>query len=85
MTLYHTPYCPYCHVVRRAASSLGIHLDLVDINEDHTARAMLMQRRGRATVPVLLIPDGDKGRLMPESADIVSYLRRLDRSEVTHA
>jgi glutaredoxin 3 len=85
MTLLHTPYCPYCHKVRRAADALGIHLKLVDIDEHPEARAMLLRRRGRATVPVLLIPDGGEGRLLPESDDIVAYLRRLDREEVSHA
>ncbi|MDG1484309.1 MAG: glutathione S-transferase N-terminal domain-containing protein [Myxococcota bacterium] len=85
MTLYHTPYCPYCHVVRRAAGALGIHLDLVDTSRDNDAREMLLRRRGRATVPVLLIPDGGEGRLMPESADIVAYLRSLDREAPSQA
>ena len=36
---------------------------------------MLLAARGRATVPVLRIPTDDGFELLPESDDIVAYLR----------
>ena len=77
MTLYHLEYCPFCIDVRRSAESLGIELELVDIGRDPKARAMLMERRGRGTVPVLGIPSDDGESLMGESRDIIEYLRGL--------
>lgn len=77
MTLYHLEYCPFCIDVRRSAEALGIELQLVDIGQNPEARAMLMERRGRGTVPVLGISSDDGERLMGESRDIIQYLRGL--------
>ena len=77
LTLYHLSYCPFCHKVRRAADELGVSLNLVEIQEHPEARALLMRELGRATVPVLRIEHADGGyTLLPESSDIVRYLRR---------
>ncbi|MGH1345997.1 MAG: glutaredoxin family protein [Nannocystales bacterium] len=77
MTLYHLEYCPFCIDVRHSAEGLGIELKLVDIGSNPEARAMLIERRGRGTVPVLGIPGDDGERLMGESRDIIEYLRGL--------
>ncbi len=77
MTLYQSPFCPFCVDVTRAAEELGIELRLVNVGRDHEARAMLFERRGRGTVPVLGIPTDDGERLMGESRDIIDYLRGL--------
>jgi len=77
MTLYHLEYCPFCIDVRRSAEALGIELQLVDIGQEPKARSMLMERRGRGTVPVLGIPSDDGERLMGESRDIIEHLRGL--------
>lgn len=80
LLLYHLPHCPYCRKVRRAAAELGIELELVDISRDEAARRLLFSARGRATVPVLRIPTTDGFELLPESDDIVAFLRDLDRA-----
>lgn len=77
LTLYHSPTCPYCLLVRREADALGIDLDLVDVRDRPEARDHLVRHLGRGTVPVLGIRDGDGERLLPESRDIVAYLRDL--------
>jgi glutaredoxin len=61
--------------VRRAAAELGLELALVDLNEDSTARSVLLQARGRATVPVLRIPKDNGDLFLGESTDIVAFLR----------
>lgn len=77
LSLYHLRTCPFCLKVRRAAAELGIELELIDIAADPAARRRLLDARGRATVPVLSIPTEDGGeQLLPESNDIVAYLRR---------
>ena len=74
-TLYHLPYCGYCRKVRRAADELGIPLQLIDIRSDRSARELLLMARGQTTVPVLRIPTADGFELLPESDDIVAFLR----------
>jgi len=75
LTLYHLGWCPFCIRVRSAADALGVDLELVEISEQPEARSMLVQRRGRATVPVLGIPNDDGTEsLLGESRDIVAYL-----------
>ncbi len=77
LTLYHLEFCPFCIDVRRAADELGIELQLVDVGRDAEARAMLFERRGRGTVPVLGVPSDDGEQLMGESRDIIAYLRGM--------
>ena len=38
-TLYHLDYCPCCHRIRLAADQLGISLELVDLQDDPSARS----------------------------------------------
>jgi glutaredoxin len=75
LVLYHSHTCPYCAIVRSAIDRLGLDVELREIFEDPRSREQLVEARGRATVPVLLItsPDGEE-RWMPESQDIVRYL-----------
>lgn len=75
LSLYHLPYCGYCKKVRIAAAQLGIELKLLDISEDQAARELLLDTFGRTTVPVLRIENADKLHLLPESKDIIQYLK----------
>lgn len=76
LVLYHFDACPFCRWVREEIGELGIDVELKDIFDDPDDRDDLVAARGRATVPVLRItsPDGED-RWMPESRDIVKYLR----------
>ena len=78
LALYYSRTCPYCQLVLSAIDKLGIDVELLEINDEPGYREELVEGRGRATVPVLRItaPDGEQ-RLMPESRDIVRYLRTL--------
>lgn len=76
LALYHFDTCPFCRIVRRAAKELGVELELRDIFDDPQHRRALIAERGRATVPVLLITSDDgTEEWMPESRDIIDYLR----------
>ncbi len=75
LSLYHLSSCPFCLKVRREAAQLGIELELIDILREPSARAHLLEQRGRATVPVLGIPGEAGETLLPESDDIIAYLR----------
>lgn len=75
LALYHSAACPYCIRVRRVIDDLGIDIELRDILEDPDHRTALLAARGRATVPVLRCTSKAEDRWMPESRDIVRYLR----------
>lgn len=81
LALYYTPTCPFCVRVLRVIDQLNIDVELRDVWLDEGYRAELREARGRTTVPVLRCTSSAKDRWMPESADIVRYLReRFDTS-----
>lgn len=86
LTLYYFDGCPYCDLVRRTIRTLAIeHIELKDIWADPLHRNDLLQALGRATVPVLRIESADGVvRWMPESRDIVAYLREQQASAQNH-
>jgi glutaredoxin len=75
LALYYTPTCPFCVRVLRVIGQLKIDVELRDIWLNEGYRAELREARGRTTVPVLRCTSPAKDRWMPESADIVRYLR----------
>ncbi len=77
LSIYGYPQCPFCRRVIDAVNSLGLEIPLRNTLEDGERRSELLAAMGRATVPVLAI-EGDDGQIrwMPESADIVRYLRK---------
>ena len=76
LALYQYAGCPFCLRVRMALDELGVEIELRDTLVDPEHERALVEATGRRTVPVLRIEeeDGDV-RWMPESADIVAYLR----------
>lgn len=73
LTLYMRSTCPFCQRVMQMAENLNVTLDLKDIDEDETARAVLEGSGGKVQVPFLV--DTDKGVNMYESSDIIDHLR----------
>ncbi len=65
-------------MVRSDLADSGLEVELRNIHKVSAHRDALMEAMGRTTVPVLRIEDADGSvRWLPESADIVRYLRRL--------
>ncbi len=58
-TMYSTPWCGYCHRLKRQLKHEGIAFDEVDIETDPNA-AVVVERvtRGMQTVPTLVFTDG---------------------------
>jgi glutaredoxin len=79
LALYYTPTCPFCIRVLRVIEELAIDVELRNIWDNEEYRAELVDARDRATVPVLRCTSPGRDRWMPESADIIRYLR--DRFE----
>jgi glutathione S-transferase len=76
ITLYQFRGCPFCSRVEAALETLGVDVEIRDTLTDEASADELFAATGRQTVPVLRIeqPDGSF-RWMPESADIIDYLR----------
>ena len=75
LSLYHTPYCPYCESVRSAARRLGLDLELRDIDESFECHKELVTATGRQSVPCLRLEREDGSvEWMHESEDIIAYL-----------
>jgi len=76
LALYHFEGCGYCYRVRDVIDELGIEVELRDIFENRDWFDELVEARGRRTVPVLRITSADgEEHWMPESRDIIRYLR----------
>lgn len=73
LTLYMKSTCPFCQRVMQMAENLGVTLDLKDVAEDETALTELTAASGETQVPFLV--DSEKDVTMPESSDIIDYLR----------
>jgi len=75
LSLYRIPGCPYCIRVEREIARLGVPVELRDITRDSEHLRTLLVARGRRTTPVLRIQTADSDTFMPESADIIAWLR----------
>ncbi len=75
LALYHFDSCGYCARVRRTLAELGVEVELRNIQESPKHLEDLVAARGRRTVPVLRIHREGGDEWMPESADIIAYLK----------
>jgi len=75
LTLYHYWGCPFCMMVERVVEQLGLDIERIDILRDDQGRQDLIEATGRKTVPVLKIGKGSDAQWMPESRDIMAWLR----------
>lgn len=85
LTLYYSPYCPYCHRVLNALVDLGLSVDLdsqtasglslKDTFADREAKSELKNGGGRTTVPCLRIQQDNDVEWLYESLDIIKYLQ----------
>lgn len=77
LALYYMPTCPYCRRVLAVLNELGLDIELRNTLTKRHFRDELIAARGRGTVPVLWIKSpGGEVRWMPESLDIIDYLRQ---------
>ena len=74
LTLYYREGCGYCHHVLAVARQLDLPLTLCSTSQPDHALA-LEAATGRQTVPVLRIASAQGDRWLPESRDIIRYIR----------
>lgn len=60
LTMYTTTWCGYCTRLKSGLQRAGIEYDEVNIEEDASAEAFVLEANGGlATVPTLLLPNGE--------------------------
>ncbi|CAN5148677.1 MAG: mycoredoxin [Nocardioidaceae bacterium] len=58
-TMYSTPWCGYCHRLKSQLEREGIEFDMVDIEQQPDAVAIVERvNHGNQTVPTLVFSDG---------------------------
>ena len=58
ITIYTTPYCPYCHRAKRLLAQKGAQFEEIDVSGDWEAREALAEKAGGlSTVPQIWIGD----------------------------
>jgi GrxC family glutaredoxin len=53
--IYTTPNCPFCVRAKRLLDARGIPFREIDVGDDDTLRADIVERTGRRTVPQIFI------------------------------
>lgn len=77
LSLYYYPSCPFCRRVTSTLNELNVEIELRDTLKNPEHQTDLIAARGRGTVPVLRIEnEGEPDVWMPESRDIVKYLKK---------
>lgn len=73
--LYELEGCPYCAKVKRTLDDLGLEYESRLVPASHAERDDVEAVSGQTGVPVL-VDEANDIEGMPESDDIVAYLRR---------
>lgn len=76
--LYYKPACPFSRKVLDFAEEAGISLDLRDVR-DPEVLSELVELTSKQQIPFLV--DTEQNVSMPESADIIEYLRKSHYSD----
>mgnify|MGYP001356724903 CR=1 FL=1 len=62
VTIYTTPFCPYCHRAKRLLEKKGIRYTEIDVSGSAELRGLMMQRaNGRYTVPQIFVGERHVG------------------------
>lgn len=76
-TMYSTPWCGYCHRLKGQLDREGIVFDIVDIEQQPEAAALVESvNNGNQTVPTLVYADGT-AQTNPSLAQVKAKLAEL--------
>lgn len=82
-TMYSTPWCGYCHRLKSQLDREGIVFEIVDIEQQPEAAAIVESaNNGNQTVPTLVYADGTS-QTNPSLAQVKAKLEELD-DELVH-
>jgi mycoredoxin len=75
--MYTTPWCGYCHRLKRQMDEVGLEYDLIDIEQDPDSALVVEQaNNGNQTVPTLVYADGS-AQTNPSLAQVQAKLASL--------
>ncbi|MDA3814760.1 MAG: glutaredoxin family protein [Patescibacteria group bacterium] len=57
VTVFSTPTCVYCIVLKRWLDEKGVSYSEVDVSQDEEAQREMVQKTGQMGVPVLMIDE----------------------------
>ena len=55
ITVYYSPFCPYCTWAQQLLDSKGVEYSLINVNDDEMNRQEMEDLSGRNTVPQIFI------------------------------
>jgi glutaredoxin 3 len=61
VTIYTTPYCPYCHAAKALLKNKGVSFDEIDVQDSSLRQQMMLRANGRYTVPQIFIGENHVG------------------------
>lgn len=74
LTIYSTPWCGYCHRLKRQLERAGVPYEEIDIERDAAAAQLVMQiNSGNQTVPTVMFADGS-ALTNPSLSEVLGHL-----------
>ena len=61
VTIYTTPYCPYCHAAKALLKKKGVAFEEIDVQDSGQRQQMMQRANGRRTVPQIFIGETHVG------------------------
>ena len=61
VTIYTTPYCPYCHAAKALLKKKGVSFEEIDVQDTVLRQQMMLRASGRRTVPQIFIGETHVG------------------------
>ena len=61
ITIYTTPYCPYCHAAKALLKKKGVAFEEIDVRDPARRQQMMLKANGRRTVPQIFIGEDHVG------------------------
>jgi glutaredoxin 3 len=61
ITIYTTPYCPYCHAAKALLKKKGVAFEEIDVQDPGLRQQMMIRSNGRRTVPQIFIGEKHVG------------------------
>ncbi|MCX7345750.1 MAG: glutaredoxin 3 [Alphaproteobacteria bacterium] len=74
ITIYTTPYCPYCHAAKTLLNRKGAAFEEIDVQDPALRQQMMLRANGRRTVPQIFI-----GEIHVGGSDDIHELDRRGR------
>jgi glutaredoxin 3 len=61
VTIYTTPYCPYCHAAKALLKKKGVTFEEIDVQDPVLRQQMTLRAQGGRTVPQIFIGETHVG------------------------